>query len=99
MASSLGRRALPAAELGEELPLGGCETLDAGCTDLVQHAVDFSAGARIRFATRFGVLCRWWYVVVVVHTWWLIYQYVRFRHLSESFLVVRCPSVLFLEIE
>src|SRR2546427_11658513 len=99
MASSLGRRALPAAELGEELPLGGCETLDAGCTDLVQHAVDFSAGARIRFATRFGALRRRWNAAAAAHAWRLTHQHARFRHLPEPSLAARCPPVLPLEIE
>src|SRR3989475_12875292 len=91
MASSLGRRALPAAELGEELPLGGCETLDAGCTDLFQHAVDFSAGARIRFATRFCALRPRRHVAAAAHTWRVAPPHARFRPPPEPSPPAPCP--------
>ena len=47
----LRRRTQPAADLGEELPFRGRETLDAAGDDLVEDAVDLGAGARIRGRT------------------------------------------------
>src|SRR5206468_4927468 len=64
-----------------------------------QHAVDFSAGARIRFATRFGALRRRWNAAAAAHAWRLTHQHARFRHLPEPSLAARCPPVLPLEIE
>src|SRR6267154_6896849 len=50
----LRRRTQPAADFGEELPLGRRETLDAGRNDLVEHPVDLGVGARVRPAARLG---------------------------------------------
>src|SRR5229473_8375087 len=99
MASSLGRRALPAAELGEELPLGGRQTLDAGCADLVQDTVDFCSRARVRFAARFGALRRRRHAAAAAHAWRLTHQHARFRHLPEPSLAACRIPVLPLEID
>src|SRR5262247_1019097 len=91
MGSGLRRRTHPAADFGEELPLGWRQAVDAARVDLVEHAVDLGVRPRVTLHMRLPPRPRGG---ARPRAWLLADQHARLRHPSLAAFRAREAPIL-----